>query len=142
MANKIFIESEKELAGIASKIKTRLIPGSVLGLVGELGSGKTTFVKYLAKEIGLEEIIKSPTYTFLKSYTLPSGAKLHHIDAYRIKSSQDLLSVGIGDIIDNDSITIVEWADRAKDILPKNTAWMEIRYSKHGREIIDYGFDY
>ena len=119
------------------------MPGSVLGFVGELGSGKTTFVKYLAREIGSREIIKSPTYLLLKSYALPNGTKLHHIDAYRIKSSHDLLSIGIEDIIrDNNSITIVEWADKVKEILPKRTLWIEFKYCKNGREIIDYGTDY
>ncbi|MBI2057660.1 MAG: tRNA (adenosine(37)-N6)-threonylcarbamoyltransferase complex ATPase subunit type 1 TsaE [Candidatus Yanofskybacteria bacterium] len=95
----------------------------VLGLEGELGAGKTTFVKGFAKGLGVKNKISSPTFVLIKSYNLKLTAynNLFHIDAYRLKDHKDLLQLGVKKIFNNPkNLILIEWSDRVKKILPKN----------------------
>ncbi|OGM96810.1 MAG: tRNA (adenosine(37)-N6)-threonylcarbamoyltransferase complex ATPase subunit type 1 TsaE [Candidatus Yanofskybacteria bacterium RIFCSPHIGHO2_01_FULL_39_44] len=99
----------------------------VIALEGELGAGKTTFTKGLAKALGIKKKIKSPTFTLVKSYKIPTTyyklvtiSYLYHIDCYRLKNYKDLLPLGIKEIISrSENIVLIEWSDRVKEILPK-----------------------
>lgn len=95
----------------------------VIGLEGELGAGKTTFVKGFAKTLGIKEKITSPTFVIMKRYELRdmSYKFLYHIDVYRLKDEKELIKLGIEEIFsDPQGIVLIEWADRVKKILPKN----------------------
>ena len=106
---------------------------AVLGLVGDLGGGKTSFTQGLAKNLGIKKDILSPTFILMQSYPL-SGKKFpwkdfYHLDAYRVKSSKEILRLGFEEIIkDSQNIVVVEWADIIKDIMPKNTLWIEFEW--------------
>lgn len=94
----------------------------VFALEGELGAGKTTFVKGFARALGIKSHITSPTFVLLKRYKLSaiSYKLLYHIDAYRLKNHHDLIPLGIKEIVaDPRNIILIEWADRVKPILPK-----------------------
>ena len=95
----------------------------IVGLEGELGAGKTTFVKGFAKGLGLKNKISSPTFVLMKSYNLKriTYNNLYHIDAYRLKDHKDLIKLGIKEILnDPKNLVLIEWSDRVKKILPKN----------------------
>jgi tRNA threonylcarbamoyladenosine biosynthesis protein TsaE len=107
----------------------------VVGLYGELGSGKTTFMKYLAKAFGIEETVQSPTFVIEKIYDLtpdPSPCegegrrnnvfdKLIHIDAYRIEKEEEMLSLGWQEIIaDHQNLICIEWPERIAGIMPEH----------------------
>lgn len=97
--------------------------GVVIGLEGELGAGKTTFVKGFAKGLGIKNKISSPTFVLMKSYSLRLTAysNLYHIDAYRLRDHKDLVKIGAKEIFSNPrNIVLIEWSDRVKKILPKN----------------------
>jgi tRNA threonylcarbamoyladenosine biosynthesis protein TsaE len=98
----------------------RLTGGEILGLVGELGAGKTTFTQLLAKELGVRAEVKSPTFVIMQVYDAFAGSAarrgittLCHVDAYRLEDSKELYGVGFDDYAGRkDTITVVEWADR------------------------------
>jgi len=95
----------------------------VIGLIGELGSGKTVFSQGFAKGLGIKENITSPTFVLERVYKLKAKSyKLFiHIDAYRLEKSKDLIDLGFKNLIrDPKNIILIEWADRVKSILPKN----------------------
>ena len=106
---------------------------AVLGLVGDLGGGKTSFAQGLAKNLEIKKEILSPTFILMQNYPL-LGKKFtwnnfYHLDAYRVKSSKEILRLGFEEIIKNNkNIIVVEWADLIKDIMPKNTLWMEFQW--------------
>ncbi len=110
----------------------KLKGGGVIGLIGELGSGKTTFIKGLAEGLRVDETITSPTFVILKLYQgRIAGKKIEfvHIDAYRIESIDDIKSVGIEDYLGRDNVIIVvEWAEKIREILPKNTIYINFKY--------------
>lgn len=102
-----------------------LAPGkaaTVVGLYGDLGAGKTTFVQTLAKRLGITEHVTSPTFVIQKVYALKRGKYSHliHIDAYRLESSSELRALGWDELLkDPHNLIVVEWANLIEDILPE-----------------------
>ena len=105
-----------------------LEPGSVIGLVGELGSGKTCFIKGLASVLAgvPEHEVTSPTFTFMQEY--PGTVPLYHFDLYRIVSSADLTELGLEECLYGTGITVIEWADRAEGTLPREHVIISMEY--------------
>ena len=112
----------------------------IVGLYGDLGSGKTTFVKGIAKVFGLEKTITSPTFVIEKIYKLKNQVcdNLIHIDAYRLKSGDELLNLGWKEISKNPkNIIFIEWPENVNDILPSDAKNIKFRFvDKNIREII------
>ena len=113
---------------VAQEIAKTLQGGEVLALSGNLGAGKTIFVKALAKAMGVEENITSPTFVLMKVYDLEVGKinKLVHVDCYRLEGREDLADIGLSDYLAFDnSVVVIEWADKIID-LPNNTIKIKI----------------
>lgn len=112
--------TEKQTQKIAMDLAKKLHGGEIVLLYGDLGAGKTVFVKGLAKALGIKEIIKSPTFNIMKCYKITKLSTptpyLCHIDAYRLESVEELLDIGIEDYTDDNNIIIVEWAEKVKGI--------------------------
>lgn len=127
-------ETQKIAKLLAKEILNRLEDHKalVIGLQGELGSGKTTFVQGLAKGLGIKNSITSPTFVILKRYK----KYFYHIDCYRIKS-RDLLDLDFKEIIKQPkNVIIIEWAERVKKILSRDTLWIKFGYlDKNKRKI-------
>jgi len=103
----------------------------VLGLRGELGSGKTTFLQGFAKGLGIREKILSPTFVIIKKFQVPSSKfqVFYHIDCYRIKKPKELFVLGFREIISNpQNIVAIEWAEKVKKLLPKTTLWLKFDF--------------
>lgn len=111
----------------------------VVGLSGELGSGKTTFMKGVAKAFGVTETVTSPTFVIEKIYKLKDKPfkKLIHIDAYRLEKGKELLTLGWGEIQKNpENIIFIEWPERVKEVLPKDMIPITFTViGEHEREI-------
>lgn len=108
------IEDEAQLATVAREIMSFIHPGDIVGLVGELGAGKTTLMKYVAAAMGIREVIKSPTFTLMNVYDLPVPihgiSKLVHIDAYRLSAGAGLETIGFEEeIAAGDAVAFIEW---------------------------------
>lgn len=126
--------SPSQTKNLAKKIAKSFKGGEVLGLVGNLGSGKTQFTKGLAEYFKIKQTITSPTFVLLKPYKTNDKKIKHliHIDCYRLENPQELIDIGLQEYLNNpDCITVIEWAEKVKKILPKNTKWI---YFKHGRQ--------
>jgi len=96
---------------------------TIIGLYGNLGSGKTTFVQAVAKTLGVPGSIQSPTFVIIKNYQLQTTnyKLLVHIDAYRLDNGEDLKKLGWNELVaDARNLILIEWADRVSDILPEN----------------------
>ena len=128
----MILNSEEETIQFGKEFVKKLAGGEVIALTGDLGSGKTTFTQGLAKGLGIKDNITSPTFVVLKEYIIPKNS-IHpfvhssirpvfvHIDAYRVNSIDDIKSAGIEDFLNRkDVIMVIEWAEKIKEILPKN----------------------
>lgn len=127
----IVTNSIQETIEFAKKFARKLKPGSILCLEGQLGSGKTTFVKGLAEGLGLKHPgqVKSPTFVLMHIYK--AKIPLYHFDCYRLDSTEELENIGFQDFVnDPQAISCVEWAEKAKGLIPS--------HAKHIRfEILD-----
>ncbi|MBT3192376.1 MAG: tRNA (adenosine(37)-N6)-threonylcarbamoyltransferase complex ATPase subunit type 1 TsaE [Verrucomicrobia bacterium] len=112
-------DSVESTQALAENITPMLPPGALLALHGDLGSGKTCFVTGIARALGIQDPITSPTFTMINEYM--GSRQLCHMDLYRIADPDELFSLGLEDYIDGDGITIMEWAERAGDLLPEDT---------------------
>ncbi len=103
----------------ASCLGAQLSAGCVIGLVGDLGAGKTCFIKGLAEGLNNTPAseVTSPTFTILQEY--PGPVPLYHFDAYRLSGSHDLEAIGFEDYVGTDGVAVIEWADRISDALPE-----------------------
>lgn len=121
---KIFI---KDILQKAIKNKRAL----VIGLEGNLGAGKTTFVQSLAKELGIKEKILSPTFVIIKRFKIKDlrFKDFYHLDCYRINKSEEILDLGFKEIVSEPkNIVVIEWANKIKKILPQDTIWLKFSF--------------
>lgn len=120
-------KSEQQLIEFGREFSAILVPGDVVVLNGELGAGKTTFVKGIALGLGIDEPITSPTYTISKLY----DNKLCHVDSYRINDED----IGLDDLRNQGYIICVEWSENIRDYLPEIKYIVNIDYILDGRKI-------
>ena len=135
--------SEEETMELAQNLESEKFPNMVICLCGELGSGKTVFVKGFAQSLGIDENITSPTFNLVKEY-LNGEMPLYHMDVYRLEDGDDG-TVGLSDYFNKNGVTIIEWSDLIKDILPEER--LEIRFKVVDEEtrvltLIPYGSVY
>lgn len=130
-------KSSQETKDIAAKFASKLNGGSTISLSGNLGGGKTTFVQGLARGLGIKEKITSPTFVIIKEYPTIKNFSLVHIDLYRINNFSEAKSAGIEDYLGKpDQVCVIEWGERIKEHLPKNTKLIKFKFiDENTREI-------
>ena len=115
----------------------------VLALSGDLGAGKTTFAQGFAAALGVKEKVKSPTFVLMKIYELKQEAGIKkqgfrhfvHVDCYRVQYPKDLLHLGMRNLLkDHDAIVLIEWAERVKKILPRDTIKIRFEHTQKATE--------
>ena len=115
---------ELDTLELAENIESEKFPGMVICLDGELGSGKTVFVKGFAKALGIKETITSPTFSLVKEY-YDGEMPLFHMDVYRLDEGAD--SFGLSDYLNQDGICIIEWPEMVQDQLPDERLDVKIK---------------
>ncbi|MBF89958.1 MAG: tRNA (adenosine(37)-N6)-threonylcarbamoyltransferase complex ATPase subunit type 1 TsaE [Candidatus Marinimicrobia bacterium] len=127
--------SPTDTFNLANNFSDNLSAGNIVGLSGELGSGKTLFTKGIALGLGVKEIVNSPTFKLIGEYD--SNPPLYHFDFYRLSSASEALALGLDHYFQAEGIVVVEWANLFPQIMPKNTIWIDIEISgEHERNII------
>lgn len=136
----VIIRNEEDTKKFGHELAGRLTANSVLALVGDLGTGKTTLTKYIAEGLGITETLTSPTFTIVREYHT-GRLPLYHFDVYRLESGEDLFEIGAQEYFYGGGVSIVEWADRAAEILPDETLCIFIAYGeKEGERIYQCTF--
>ena len=127
---------------LAQNIESEKFPNMVICLNGELGTGKTVFVKGFAAALGIKDPITSPTFNIVKEY--PNGElPLYHMDVYRLEDNKD--NIGLTDYFNKGGVTIIEWADMIEDELPSERLDIEFKFIDENTRILvlkPYGKDY
>ncbi|SRR4030042_4460679 len=143
----IFARTKGRTQKIAAAFAKKLHIGDIVALYGPLGAGKTTFIQGLAKGLGYKQRVLSPTFVFVRPYTISkqqagSGDRkikiLYHIDLYRVEEETDLKTIGIEEFIaDKEAISVIEWPEKIERFLPKKTKKIKIiPIKKNERKII------
>ena len=125
MSEIIIVKSVSETINQAHKIAHAVKAGEVYALIGNLGTGKTTFTQGFAEAIGVTDSVGSPTFKLISEYQ-GSDFWLYHIDCYRLENPQQFINIGGEEYLDNpNGVTLIEWADIIEDVLPNNTIYIK-----------------
>lgn len=130
------VSSDEEMRQLGFRVGAMLRGGEVIELVGDVGAGKTTFVKGLAAGLEIDEDIQSPSFTISRTYTARDGLQLSHYDFYRLEDPGILAAELLENMKDETVATVIEWADIASGILPHDRLTLQIiPTSETGREV-------
>ena len=113
---KYITNSYEETERVAAELAKSLKGGEVIAMYGDLGAGKTAFVRGLARALGIEGHITSPTFTIMNAYN--GRLPLYHFDVYRIADPDEMYEIGYDEYIGSDGVCVIEWAELIEDILP------------------------
>ncbi len=145
MKQKYITHSAIQTKGLGKRIAEKILNHSekieravIVSLKGELGSGKTTFVQGFAKGLKIKNAILSPTFVLMKKYKIPNTKKqFYHLDCYRIKKVQDLSALNLKKLFsDPQNIIAIEWPEKIKSILPKDTIVLEFKFINQNQRSI------
>ena len=107
-------------------------------LAGELGAGKTTLVGGIARGWGAVETVNSPTFVFVNEYSRPSGGRLYHVDAYRLRNAAEAESIALSDLLsERDAAVLIEWPERVLDALPDERLWIGLTWQDEQRRRLE-----
>lgn len=123
-------QSSKETKDFARNLLQSIQGPTVLALEGDLGAGKTTFVQGVAEQLRIQKRVLSPTFVFLRSYDIDDKRfkKFHHFDLYRCQNLEDVKSIGLPEVLaEVDSLIAIEWPVVAKELLPKDSVWVNFK---------------
>ena len=131
------VRSLEETDRLAAALHRVLPPRACLGLVGTLGAGKTRLVQAFAAQASVpSEAITSPTFTLVQHYV--ADRELYHIDAYRIADADEFWELGIDELLEEQAITLIEWADRFPEGLPSGVLWVRIGLCEDGSRRVQF----
>lgn len=134
----IVSKSVNDTLKLGSKIARYLQKGDIICLFGELGSGKTVLTKGIALGLGIKKsAITSPSFVLIRQY---AGAKmqLYHLDLYRLKTIKDIFALGYEDYLYDETVTVIEWADRLRYLLPKEYLGVELFIRQNSQRLLKF----
>ncbi len=131
---KYITNSYEETERVAAELAKSLKGGEVIAMYGDLGAGKTAFVRGLARALGIEGHITSPTFTIMNAYN--GRLPLYHFDVYRIADPDEMYEIGCDEYIGSDGVCVIEWAELIEDILPDE--YIKINIKKDSEKGDDY----
>lgn len=133
MEKKINISNETETEAFGRMLARQAVPGTVIALVGNLGTGKTTLTKAIARGLDIAETITSPTFNIVKEY---HGGRLplYHFDVYRIGDAEELYELGYEEYFYGSGVCVIEWADLVQELIPEDAVTIRIEYGQREGE--------
>jgi tRNA threonylcarbamoyladenosine biosynthesis protein TsaE len=117
--------SPEETQAAGERLGARLRAGDVVACIGELGAGKTCFLQGLARGLGVDADVTSPTFVLVNQYQ--GRLPVYHVDAYRTESLTELVDLGLEEMLHGDGVTVIEWADKLLPLLPPTTITVTIK---------------
>ena len=129
---KMTTNSPEETQDLGYKIGCMLKPGDIVCLVGDLGAGKTTMTQWIAKGLGVDDYVTSPTFALINEYN--GRYPVYHFDVYRINDIEEMYDLGYEEYFYSEGVTIVEWANIITELLPKDKVYIEITRGNDGDE--------
>ena len=135
LINSMRIDSDKAMQQLGEEVARKLYGGETIELIGDVGAGKTTFVRGLARGLGIDESIQSPTFTISREYSRDDGFLLKHYDFYRLDEPGIMADEIIESSSDTKCIVVVEWSGSIADVLPSRRIVVKISSDSQNQDI-------
>ena len=123
---KIKIDSLENIHTAAKEFLANMGDGKVFAFYGKMGTGKTTFIKAICEELGVDDVITSPTFAIVNEYTAGNGDPIYHFDFYRITKNSEAIDIGLDDYLYSGCLCLMEWPENIEDLLPEETLRVHI----------------
>jgi len=134
----IKISSLQELESAAARFLEMSGKKTVIALSGEMGAGKTTFIQAICKNLGVEVEVNSPTFSLVNEYFTRDGNSIFHFDLYRIESTEELYDMGYEEYFYSGTLCLVEWPEKARDLIPDDSLWVNIVIDENEARLIQF----
>jgi tRNA threonylcarbamoyladenosine biosynthesis protein TsaE len=128
------IDSQDELPDVAAQIVERLAEQPVAAFYGHMGAGKTTLIKEIAAQLGVEEVVTSPTFALVNQYITRNGDPVYHFDFYRIDRIEEAFDLGYEEYFYSGNICLVEWPEKIEELMPYEVLRIHIATSENDNE--------
>jgi tRNA threonylcarbamoyladenosine biosynthesis protein TsaE len=132
------LKNLNELPATARKFLEKNAGKKIFAFFGDLGVGKTTFIKALCTELNVIDIVSSPTFSLINEYQSTSGQKIFHMDFYRIESISEAYDIGIEDYFQEDQYCFIEWPEKINELLPNDIVFVKLTENHQGKRIIQF----
>ena len=132
MNMEISINSLNEIRKAAQEFVAAMGDRTVFAFYGKMGAGKTTFIKAVCEELGVEDVINSPTFAIVNEYVDGRGEPIYHFDFYRIKNQQEVLNIGYEDYVYSGNVCFMEWPELIENLLPDDAVKVTIEEEMDG----------
>ena len=134
----IIIKNIEHIREAAREFIKQIGDRHVFAFYGKMGAGKTTFVKAICEELGVEDVITSPTFAIINEYTTGEGDSLFHFDFYRIKKLEEVYDMGYEDYFYSGALCFIEWPELIEDILPDDAVHVSITEQEDGSRLVTF----
>ncbi len=136
---RIEIPSVDKIQEAARQFVCQMGDAKVFAFYGKMGAGKTTFIKAICQELGVEDVITSPTFALVNEYTAGDGSPIFHFDFYRIKKLEEVYDMGYEDYFYSGALCLMEWPELVEELLPQDAVAVTIHANADGSRSIDVG---
>jgi tRNA threonylcarbamoyladenosine biosynthesis protein TsaE len=130
---KIEISDISKLNQVAEMLVQAYSNVKVWAFEGEMGVGKTTLIQEILKVMGIKDLEGSPTYSLVNEYISPNNRPIYHFDLYRIEDQEEALNIGLEEMIYGEGLSIIEWPEIVKELLPIETIWLKLSILDDGK---------
>lgn len=134
---RIEIPSVDKIQEAARQFVCQMGDAKVFAFYGKMGAGKTTFIKAICQELGVEDVITSPTFALVNEYTAGDGSPIFHFDFYRIKKLEEVYDMGYEDYFYSGALCLMEWPELVEELLPQDAVAVTIHANADGSRSID-----
>lgn len=134
----IKIQSLDEIGKAAQEFVAAMGDKTVFAFYGKMGAGKTTFIKAVCEELGVEDVINSPTFAIVNEYVDGKGSLIYHFDFYRIKNMQEVLDIGYEDYVYSGNVCFMEWPELIENLLPDDAVKVTIEEEMDGGRLVKF----
>lgn len=135
----IIIKSPETIRESAKAFVEAMGDSTIFAFYGSMGAGKTTFIKAICEEMGVKDVITSPTFAIVNEYrSATSGELIYHFDFYRIKKQEEVYDMGYEDYIESGAVCFMEWPELIEELLPEDVVKVSIKQQEDGSRIVEW----
>ncbi|BDS12953.1 tRNA (adenosine(37)-N6)-threonylcarbamoyltransferase complex ATPase subunit type 1 TsaE [Aureispira anguillae] len=140
MRQQFLVATIDDLTPVVTTLLPTLKERKKVAFLGEIGAGKTTFIKLLCQALGVQDVTSSPTFSIINQYQSQTEL-VHHIDLYRLKSEEEAFSIGLMELLEDESYCFIEWPNIIESYFPEKAVWIQITAKETGVRIFDIFFE-